>query len=487
MRSSSLILASLVACSACGDDLAGGSPCVEASGRVLPTRPGELTESSAPKIAGDKLLVGLGETPRTVVAVDLCGGDAPEQLAGAEEGLSGAFTLAGPEGLLAVGQRLETNELVLLDRLDVPGVDIPRPMVTLPKSDSVSALLGDALVLCSGDGCQSAVELTSRVAGRGLPNLDLMIYPGPEGLEAPPVELARGLVWHEWVTVGPVSLYGLSESGDLLKLAGEGEDGAGILQTGVRFASLPRGGDQLLWQAQGDGQNEPVFLRTLATGVDVSLGVNDFTAVSWDPDLSSPMSDTGTWIWTDTAVALIGVEGTLVRAHARTDGALLAPPPAHDRYPYRNIQSHNLFFLTVETGSERAHLAWDPLAGTTHEWLRTASDDVLPIDVTAGVLYGRIDRDTGEGAWMLDRLAGGPAEVLLSGIGPNGFEFPAGQWILSLKGKTQGTVDLHRFDPVTGDHSLLAESATYWRPADGTRLVYTIVDGPDAGVWVESI
>jgi hypothetical protein len=474
---------------ACNDDTGTGA-CGEVPERVMTFEPGSIDDPYGLWQRGDRVFLALNNLKRTAFTLytaERCGDGIAEQLVGPELGLDRAYVVETGAGSLLFGVSETTGEVLRLDRLDVPGRDTPQRLAAYDDDNQLRSTAG-----MFGGGLLLIEQLREHGDLRPLPEpanrFNLRFYPGPDGLDAPPVMLAADLSWF-----GPRQgdrLYALTTAGELLRIDGPGD--IEVLQTGVRALSLAPDGTQLAWQARDDAPNEPVYLRTLATGADVQIGVNDVVSSAWTPLYE--FRSRGDWIWTDDALALVGPERTLVRAHARHDGALLPPPPVH-LTPYGTREynpGQDLFLLLTVDAFEEIGLAWDPVAGTVDEWYRGEFTEYGPnvSRVPDGLQYfiwGSVDPEHAE-LWF-DRLDGAPAELLLADFSPfYDTQLLDGRILRRLHADSTAGRRLVMFDPADGSRELMARDVGTWGfNEDFTELLYTRVDDTHASVWARPL
>ncbi len=475
MRMTGLALALSLA-PACSDDAPTGA-CGDVPELVMKFEPGQLARAGRPYQTGEQVMLTVRSPSGSIARYtgERCGDGVPEQIVSAELELDQASTITTHAGPLSFGYRSQTGELLRFDRLDAPGDSQPiRILDPSLGGYGGTALLGGGLLLWEDlDNVHAQPPLAMPDSAR----VTLQFYPGPGGFAAPPVALADDLVWFD-AFGGADTLYALNAAGDLLAITGIGDHE--VVQTGVRTLNLSPDRTQMAWQAQSDGGSEPLSLRTLATGTEVSLGVIDPGVIA-------------SWLWTDDALALIGPEATMVRAHARQDGALLPPPPSH--IPGTEFGSYSatrdLFILFTAEPFAQVGLAWDPLADTVVEWYRGPQTGDFPYvyPVAEGLRYAVHDgTDTSSSLW-LNRLDGRPAELLVPDYNINdAVHLPDGRIVMRLDATFGVPAPLGLIDPRDGSLKLLASDIDNWGfGRDWTEVLYTRDDGPDAGVWARPI
>lgn len=475
MRMTGLALALSLA-PACSDDAAPGA-CGEVPELVMKFEPGQLAGARRPYQTGEQVTLTVRGPSGSIARYtgERCGDGVPEQIVSAELELDQASTITTHAGPLSFGYRSQTGELLRFDRLDAPGDSQPiRILDPSLGGYSGTALLGGGLLLWEGlDNVHAQPPLAMPDSAR----VTLQFYPGPGGFAAPPVALADDLVWFDFFG-GADSLYALNAAGDLLAITGIGDHE--VVQTGVRTLSRSPDRTQMAWQAQSDGGSEPLYLRTLATGTEVSLGVIDPGVIA-------------SWLWTDDALALIGPEATMVRAHARQDGALLPPPPSH--IPGAGFGSYratrDLFILFTAEPFAQVGLAWDPLADTVVEWYRGPQTGDFPsiYPVAEGLRYTEYALDAQYPSLWLNRLDGRPAELLVPAYDRfEAVDLPDGRIVMPLVATDEGARHLVLIDPSDGSVELLVRDVGSWSLGrDFAEVLYIRVDGPNAGVWARPI
>lgn len=448
MRSSLVVFAGLLVGSACDDGEVDAAACPTSGHRVIDGEAVQLSWVTAPSLAGEHVVFASG-MPGPVFAATTCGG-AATLLRGEE--LGGAFALTGEEGALALGHRVQAGEVVLLDRLDVPGVDAPRVIATLDPIDSGWFRWPEGLLLWSGPLMRGAPE-GSRV----------FVYPGPEGPLRPAVELASDVVW---LARGGLDGFALrTASGELMHV----QDGAATsLHASVRSAGLAPDGAHAAWQDVNGGWT----LHSLARGEGVPLGPTA-KARSAGPDAAA-------WRWTDAAVAAIDANGGLIAAYDRRDGTRLADPPGHG--VVRADEAGPLFFLTAQVAPERVELAWDPHEDALTEWYRGPDVGLHPQVTAAGIRYL-----AEPGSLYLHRPGRVPT-LLQAEASLDALALADGRTLMSLTAADE-THRLVLLDASGAQARTIAEGVARWSVTaeEPPRLTYAIASGPDAGVWISGL
>jgi len=445
MRSSLALLALLLAGAACDDGEVSADACTGAAQQKVVGAERTLTEASAPSLAGDHVVL-LAGAPASAQAIDACSGEARSFAA---EDLSGVFALSSEAGALALGHRQPSGEVLLLDRLDGPGIAEPRQIARLDPNQSGWFRWPDGLLLWSGPLLRDEPGVSQ-----------IFWYPGPAGPEHPAALLADDVVW--LARGGQDVFVARTVGGSLLHLH---EGVADVLDPQVRRAGIAPDGAQVVWiDAAGS-----MTLHTFATDTSLDLGGGIVTqrSAGAEPDA---------WRWTDDALAVVDEDGAVVAIHDREDGARLASPPPH--LGARADVPGELLLLTVAVAPERVELAFDPRVGSSFEWYRGPDVELTPQRADDGVRY------LAEGRLWLQRPRHAPA-LLQAEASLDSVALPDGRVVMALIDADE-THRLVLLDE-TGAHALpIADGVTRWSVTadDPPRLVHAIVDGPSAGVWV---
>lgn len=471
----------------CSED-AGTGACGEVPERVMNFEPGALANAGDLWQRGEQVFLTLRHDDDLIslYTAERCGDGVPRQLVGPEQGIEWAGTYETDVGPLLFG-KTTTGEYLHLDRLDVPGRDEPRRIIA-PGDDlhisGVTGLLGGGLLLRATIAERGDLRPPG---GPEAPRFDMKFYPGPGGITAPPATLARNLVKFE---ARADRLYALTATGELLGIDDRGD--VALLQAEVRAAFVAPDGAQLAWQARGDGGPEPVYLRTLATGADAAIGVNEVITFA---GLDEPgILALGGWMWTDEALALVGPGGTLLRAHARSDGALLAPPPPH--LSVYGGGSYNpggdVFIVQTIDAFQQIGLAWDPVAETVIEWYRGELTEYNPniYRIDEGLSFTIWNPvDATRSALWLSRLDGRPAQRLIADYDVySNYQLPDGRVLMRLEADSTADRRLVLIDPIDGSRRVVAREIGQWGLGrDADEILYTRPDGPDTGVWARPL
>ena len=444
MRSSLVVLALTLAGAACDDGEVDANACTSAVQQVVGDEM-PLTEASAPSLAGDHVVL-LAGAPASAQAVDACTGEARSFAA---EDLSGAFALTGEAGALALGHRQPSGEVLLLDRLDEPGIDEPRQIARLDPNQSGWFRWPEGLLLFSGPLLRAEPGVSQ-----------IFWYPGPAGPEHPATLLADDVVW---LARGGPDVFVARTTDDALLHVHDGV--ADVVHPQVRRAGMAPGGAQVVWvDAAGS-----MSLHTFASGSSLDLGAAEITLRSAGPEPDA-------WRWTADALAVVDAEGVVFATHARTDGARLASPPAHQTA--RSDVAGDLLLLTVAVAPERVELAFDPRTGESFEWYRGPDAEITPLRADDGVRYHADGR-----LWQAS--PGRAPELLQAEASLDTVVLADGRTVMALTNPDE-TNRLVLLDQ-TGAHATpLADGVTRWSVTadDPPRLAHAISDGAMAGVWV---
>lgn len=363
------------------------------------------------KQLGDHLLYsfdGAGDVDPGYWLVHRCGG-APQRFTTFTPGTVLPFALDTADGALVYAVDAQGRH-VLLDRLDVPGFDDPRPIADLPGYDAPGGVPHEA-----------GYALFARVnrptgAGRqaaGVAGGTAVVHTHDGDPDAPALHLGDDIVS---LAQHGGQLLVLDDAGELRRVdpfTRESEP----LQAGVRYFTLAADGRHLIWQALGDDAIEPVFLRDLEAsarlavvdpGVDREIAVNDFAARSWNRMPEQGLA-VGRWIWTadSQTAALVGPDDTFVAAVRSDTGEPLALPEHRQQ---RGALGDDLVLVMPDTDTLALAL-WRPQDGDLRVWYRGPADatveararvgDALeffladPTDPAIGSLL-RVDLGTGE-------------------------------------------------------------------------------------------
>lgn len=418
---------------------------------------------------------------RTTWLLDPCGGPAEPYQFSRDTELHDLLVIDGDLGAVLYVDDDDVYHLV--DRLDVPGADDPRPVDGLPSGASGFAF----------DGYVLFADLTTEgpiVGAAGLADtFQQTFYTHAGDPDRPAVHIADAIV--DYATRGPRLLVLLAD-GTLRDLDPRTGDGDALL-TGVRHIDLSFDDRHLVWQEIGDEQTEPVHLLDLDTGDDREIAVNDFSARSWGADGPTTAS-VGTWLFTrdSAAAALSGPERSLVAA-VRTDTGEPLPVPAHREW--QGTLRDDAFLLDLGDPEQHVLAVWTPLTGDLRVYYRGRADpQILHRDGSRLELfvpgdddpnYGslrRVDLDTGETLLVAPRL-GSKSTRLTDGRYLSG----AATGFLSTASGLYFTYDLDLFDPDIQVYWPLGAAIDDWRLVDDRGLLYFDARGPEPGLWLDPL
>ncbi|MCY1012885.1 hypothetical protein OV079_46590 [Nannocystis pusilla] len=347
------------------------------------------------KQLGDHLLYSFdnaGDPDPGYWLVHRCGGP-PKRFTTFTPGTVLPFALSTAEGTLVYAVDREGRHVVL-DRLDVPGFDVPRPIDGLSRYDVPGGSpheAGYALFASvnrpTGDARQAA----------GVDGGSAVVHTHDGDPEAPALHLGDHVVS---LAQHGSAVFVLDDDGALRKVdpfTRESEP----LQDGVRYFTLAADGRHLIWQAIGDDDVEPVYLRDLEAsarlavadfGVDREIAVNDFAARSWNRMPAHGLA-VGRWTWTEAsaAAALVGPDDTFVTAVRTDTGESLAIPEHRQQ---RGALGDD-FVLVMPDPNNLVLALWSPEDGDVRVWYRGPADATVEARARrrrARVLPRRADR-----------------------------------------------------------------------------------------------
>lgn len=357
---------------------------------------------------------------RTYWRVDRCGGE-PEVYAPLAPGLHNVVALDTAEGPLLYAND-DAGAHWILDRLDVPGDDAPRPVLGLPPGRFRMYTYAwepqpPPCVLFYRNGAYNHGDRHD-AAGVG-DNLNT-VYSHAGDPDAPALHLGDDI------------LVALPSDGQLLVHHDSGTlervdptTGAReLLHPAVRAFTRAPDGRRLIWQALGDDIAEPVYLHDLAAGTDREIAVNDFAAQSWT-FTDNGEGIVGRWYWTGdgATAALVGPDGALVEALDIASGAPIELPE-HLGLALFGVQLPDALDLRLADPDQQVRALWYPATGELRPWYRGPAkharltrvdgdrvEYLVPdaTDPNEGSLW-RADLGTGEAHELLPRI-GGPIRL----------------------------------------------------------------------------
>lgn len=346
------------------------------------------------QVFGDDLLFTFDrpdDSGRVYWRKGLCGGE-PERYVPVAPGLHNLVSITTDEGPLLYANDLD-DRYYILDRLAVEGADPRREVEGLPRermkfygNGPYLAESNRSYVLFHADSYDPDADRWN-AAGVGAATSEIYVHAGDPGVPA----------WH----LGDDIVQSLATDDRLLLLRDDGtlewadprrSEYEPVL-AGVRHFDVSPDGARMLWQAIGDADAEPVYLRELAGDDDLEVAVNDFADLSWQPD--PPVTGfVGSWAFTaDGAHAtLLGPEGTYVAA-IRTDTGAPIAIPAHARPSAAlGLVLDHVRGLVLADPDDHVEALWDLETGELREWYRGA--DERPV-------LKRLDGDTAD-IWLPD-------------------------------------------------------------------------------------
>lgn len=420
---------------------------------------------------------------RTFYTIDRCGG-APARLPlppGSElAGLQLLDTADGP----VLYARDAAGVQHLVDRLDVPGDDPPRPVTGLPPG--LPANVHPGFVLFAGVSEHGTV---SGAAGFGDAAYHFSFYTHAGDPDRPAVHLGDDIV--DYAFMGDRMLL-LHEDGALRDIDPRTGDGEPLL-TGVRAIDLSFDDRRLVWQALGDDLAEPVHLLDLDTGDDREIAVNEFTAQSWGRDPAQAGS-VGTWFFTlDSGVAvMIGPDARLVAA-VRTDTGEALPIPEHTAW--QSASGDDALILRLSLDGQPAEAAWTPRSGGLRVFYRGPADPRLRFNDGARLEYFLPDpADPEFGALHRVDLASGRSVRLAPRVGEGSRRLGDGRYLAVARTgfiyTAEGVYfahDLDLFDPNTQVYFPLAAAVDDWTLVRDQGVFYVDARGPEPGLWLHPL
>ncbi|PCC72476.1 hypothetical protein SAMN02745121_01653 [Nannocystis exedens] len=446
------------------------------------------------KQLGDRLLYSFddaGDPDPGYWLIHRCGG-APRRFTTFTPGTVLPFSLETAEGTLVYAVDREGRHVVL-DRLDVPGFDVPRPVGGLPGYDVPGGSpheAGYALFASVNRPTGAARQAAGVEAGTAV------VHTHDGDPDAPALLLGDNVVS---LAQHGGHVFVLDDDGVLRKVdpfTREREP----LQDGVRYFTLAGDGRHLIWQAIGDDDVEPVYLRDLEVrarvavadfGVDREIAVNDFAARSWNRMPDQDLAAVGRWTWTgdSTAAALVGPDGTFVTAVRTDTGEPLAIPEHRGQ---RGALGDDFVLVMPDEGTLVLAL-WHPTDGDLRVWYRGPADATVeagarvgdeleyfladPTDETAGSLL-RVDLGTGELTERAPR------------IGRDYRPLDAHRYFTAVRAEPvqagaeiQWTYDLLVFDADTRVYTTIAERVDDFVHMPDQGVLYLDSRGDEPGLW----
>ncbi|MCY1066097.1 hypothetical protein OV090_15060 [Nannocystis sp. RBIL2] len=406
--------------------------------------------------------------------IDRCGGE-PERFTPATARMTRFTGLETDEGWLLYAQ--DGDRHVILDRLDVPGFEAPRPVPGLPAGKFIAS--ASALGMYFSSLPEAPNNLTG-VAGIGARAYAIYLHHGDP--DVPVVQLGVRIVTFQ--SAGD-RLFMLDDDGDLRDVD-PGTGASELVLAGVRRFTVSDAARRLIWQQLGDDVSEPIFLRDLDTGEDRQIAVNDFTALSWNRPGDRDTPGTGTWAFAAEGAyaALYGPAHALVAVVRTADGVAIEPPAG---VRLRGTLGRG-FALSRDHDDETAWLRWDPATDALHEWYRGPVGGSLQLFAVADDSVDYIDIDEGGFSgvlWRADHRTG-EATMLIPRVGVSTLVLEDGRYLTALPSRAYSPFDLVVFDPDTGRYTTVAADVDDFRYFPDQGLLYLGGDdGP--GLWAAPI
>ena len=387
-----------------------------------------------------------------------------------------------------------TGQVFVADRFVSPEFDAPRPVTGLPSIEP-----GLPVLAASPRGYATfSVVIHSSLVGpaAGIGGSIHARYAHTGDPDVPALELGAATVS---AALFDDHVFILDDDGALRRI--DPSTGAGeTLQTGVRYMTVSPDGRKLIWQELGDDKTESVYLRDLATGIDLGIAVNDFAARSWgrnptDPSAPSIGLDAGLWSWTGDGAyaAQIGPEGTAVAA-VRTDTGETLPIPSHTDLRFALV-SH--FMLDLGDEAEHVSAIWNPATGDVIEWHRGPVRPALKrYDATSAEFLLRESEDPySDGSLVRVDLATGTTTERLPRFSLSSFSLDEDLYLYAARSQTvsipsfddgmweTNSYNLAFADPATRLYTPIADDVTALAIVPDEALYILDAHGEDPGVW----
>jgi hypothetical protein len=390
------------------------------------------------------------EDDETVAAlIDPCtGAETPYREFAAGPG--GLVVVDTPNGRLLYVSRPQEDEVIVLDRLDVPGFDEPRWVEGVPAFHSMSTAPGGAL-LC-----------TDREAPEGA---SCWLHDGDPAHAPKP--MGTGIRQHAW---SGGQWFVLDVAGALRRVD-EATGAETPLLTGVDAFGFA--GRYVTWQTGEEGAVE-VHRLDVETGVDIVLMDGLEEAGSWE------VNEDGT------AIGRYEPGGPFEALFRLEDGEPLAFPP-HIGVGDAGAGAEFELVLERDNLEEHVRALWDPFAGEEpREWFREAlwydhlsvrrvGDQIfyfIPLICEPGGMVRRADLRTGEHVRIAAYASSLPTLL------------PDGRYLLASRQGWEPISDVFVFDPATRETTPVVEAVVDWRYSAEHGVFYARTTGAEAGVWV---
>jgi hypothetical protein len=486
---------------ACGDEPVVQEPFAAACPLQAPVRLAAPPDGWQPgrtrvypfRALGDRILYsfdGPADTDPGYWLVHRCGG-APRRFTTFTPGTVLPFALETDHGTLAYAVDPDGRH-VLLDRLDVAGFDVPRPIADLPDYDvpgGVADEAGYALFARVNRPTGSALHAAGITAGTAV------VHTHDGDPDAPALHLGDDVVS---LAHRGGRLLVLTDDGALREVDPFTREVEPVLE-GVRYFSLADDDRRLIWQAIGDDDVEPVYLRDLEAsariavaeyGVDREIGVNDFAARSWNR-MPEQGLEVGSWVWTgdSAAAALVGPHGTFVAA-VRSDTGQPLQIPEHRQQ--RGALGRDLVLVMPDLDNLVLAL-WRPTDGDLRVWYRG------PVDATVeprrrdgdALEYFLADPTNGDiGSLLRVDLGTGELTERVPRIGREYQQLDARRYFTAVHaepvqagGEVKWTWDLLVFDADSRVYTTIAERVDHFLRFPDQGVLYLDSRGPEPGLW----
>lgn len=444
-------------------------------------QPDKYESNASVQAIGDRLMYSFGDLPvgGDVYLRDLCGGE-PELVLDHTRGIRSDLVLDGPAGRVLYGDA--DGVLYIVDRLDEPGADAPKPIAGLPS-------------LLSGGG--TAVERHAHgpvfrfpgsagdpdiygIAGLGAATSELWTHNGIP--DAPAVLLGTDVIHH--APVGE-QLWLHTDDGRV-RLYDQPTGDETLVAEGARYATALMFGDRMhaLVQDIGDDQAETVRLVDIETGDSRPVTINDFTQSSFGRDAEHG----GAGRWTtlqkgaDSFIGLRGPDGALIEGYTV---ATLAPVDLPDHIGVTGPLGAPWVNLILDDPNDFVVAAWDPFTGSVQEWYRGSNQEFAARNFywfEGQVQYREELSDRLYRISALD-ITTGTTTIVIPEVGDSHHRLPDGRVLTDLPvGEFNAEVVL--FDPMTQAYTTVVDETRRWQyVADPGLIIYTDYMGPEPGVW----
>ena len=451
-------------------------------------QPDEYVTNANMRVLDDRLLYSFGERhfDAEYYLRGLCGGE-PELVLDPDDGIFIGAITDGPVGRVLYGNDSDGVHYIV-DRLDEPGIDTPRPVPGLPPLRSP----GDALVwtehLPHGPVWGRPGSLTDPpvhgVAGLGARTSELWTHNGAP--EDAAVLLGTDVVRHYpfsgqiWVHNDDGRVRLLDQPTSTWTTLAEGARSAQGIPFGERFL--------VLVQDIGDDQAEPVRVVDPETGESRPVTINDFTQRSFGRDPEH--GGAGTWSslgnGDDTFIGLRGPDGPMIEGYMVST---LEPVELPEHLGVARSLGGPWIYLKLAGASAITIAAWDPFTDEMHEVYSGDEQTFMGREYFWSEDRLQYREELTKGVYRISALdvPTGAAEVLLPRVGDSYKELADGRVLTMFR--DGGTADqIALFDPATQAFTTVVEGAREWHYAEDLELVvYSDYTGPEPGVWATPV